>query len=69
MSDSPQPAAAADKGVPASCQFAQVGDGGNVMQQRAGALGNLGELESAARPVLLLLAAADVSLLKDKMPP
>lgn len=65
----PARAAAADNGVPASCQFALVGDGGNVMQQGAGALGNLGELVSAARRVVLLLAAADVSLLKVKIPP
>ncbi|MYN04149.1 general secretion pathway protein GspL [Pseudoduganella sp. DS3] len=65
----PARAAAADSGVPASCQFALVGDGGNVMQQGAGALGNLGELVSGARRVVLLLAAADVSLLKVKVPP
>jgi general secretion pathway protein L len=65
----PARAAAADNGVPSSCQFALVGDGGNVMQQGAGALGNLGELVSTARRVVLLLAAADVSLLKVKLPP
>ncbi len=65
----PARAAAADNGVPSSCQFALVGDGGNVMQQGAGALGNLGELVSGARRVVLLLAAADVSLLKVKVPP
>lgn len=65
----PARAAAADNGVPASCQFALVGDGGNVLQQGAGALGNLGELVSGARRVVLLLAAADVSLLKVKVPP
>jgi len=65
----PARAAAADNGVPSSCQFALVGDGGNVMQQGAGALGNLGELVSSARRVVLLLAAADVSLLKVKVPP
>lgn len=65
----PARAAAADNGVPSSCQFALVGDGGNVMQQGAGALGNLGELVSNARRVVLLLAAADVSLLKVKVPP
>lgn len=65
----PARAAAADNGVPSSCQFALVGDGGNVMQQGAGALGNLGELVSTARRVVLLLAAADVSLLKVKVPP
>jgi general secretion pathway protein L len=65
----PARAAAADNGVPSSCQFALVGDGGNVMQQGAGALGNLGELVSGARRVVLLLAAADVSLLKITVPP
>ncbi|WP_035374551.1 type II secretion system protein GspL [Pseudoduganella violaceinigra] len=65
----PARAAAADNGVPSSCQFALVGDGGNVMQQGAGALGNLGELVSGARRVVLLLAAADVSLLKVRVPP
>jgi general secretion pathway protein L len=65
----PARAAAADNGVPSSCQFALVGDGGNVMQQGAGALGNLGELVAGARRVVLLLAAADVSLLKVKVPP
>ena len=65
----PARAAAADNGVPHSCQFALVGDGGNVMQQGAGALGNLAELVGAARRVVLLLAAADVTLLKVKVPP
>ena len=61
--------AAATDGVPGSCQFALVGDGGNVMQQGAGALGNLGDVVAGARRVVLLLAAADVSLLKVKLPP
>lgn len=62
-------AAAPDTGVPHSCQFALVGDGGNVMQQGAGALGNLGDLVAGARRVVLLLAAADVTLLRVKVPP
>lgn len=62
-------AAAPDTGVPHSCQFALVGDGGNVMQQGAGALGNLGDLVAGARRVVLLLAAADVTLLRMKVPP
>jgi len=62
-------AAAPDTGVPTSCQFALVGDGGNVMQQGAGALGNLGDLVAGARRVVLLLAAADVTLLRVKVPP
>jgi len=65
----PARAAAADNGVPHGCQFALLGDGGNLMQQGAGALGNLGELVASARRVVLLLAAADVSLLKIKLPP
>ena len=65
----PARAAAADNGVPSSCQFALVGDGGNVMQQGAGALGNLGDLVAGARRVVLLLAAADVTLLRVKVPP
>ncbi|WP_395403547.1 type II secretion system protein GspL [Pseudoduganella sp. UC29_106] len=55
--------------MPHSCQFAMVGDGGNVMQQGAGALGNLGDLVAGARRVVLLLAAADVTLLRVKVPP
>jgi len=62
-------AAASDNGVPQSCHFALVGDGGNVMQQGAGALGNLGDLIASARRVVLLLAAADVTLLRVKVPP
>jgi len=62
-------AAASDTGVPHSCQFALVGDGGNVMQQGAGALGNLGDIVAGARRVVLLLAAADVTLLRVKVPP
>jgi general secretion pathway protein L len=62
-------AAAHDTGVPHSCQFALVGDGGNVMQQGAGALGNLGDIVAGARRVVLLLAAADVTLLRVKVPP
>jgi general secretion pathway protein L len=55
--------------VPQSCHFALVGDGGNVMQQGAGALGNLRDMVAAARRVVLLLAAADVTLLRVKVPP
>jgi general secretion pathway protein L len=55
--------------VPHSCQFALVGDGGSLLQQGAGALGNLGDLVAGARKVVLLLAAADVSLLHVKVPP
>ncbi|UGQ46130.1 type II secretion system protein GspL [Massilia endophytica] len=65
----PPRAAAGDSGVPQSCHFALVGDGGNVMQQGAGALGNLRDMVAAARRVVLLLAAADVTLLRVKVPP
>jgi general secretion pathway protein L len=63
----PARAAAADIG--AACTYAQVGDGGNVMQQGAGALGKLGDLVAASRKVVLLLAAADVTLLRVAVPP
>ncbi|MES2264761.1 MAG: type II secretion system protein GspL [Pseudomonadota bacterium] len=61
--------AAADSGALQACQFALVGDGGNVMQQGAAALGNLADLVAGARRVVLLLAAADVTLLRVKVPP
>ena len=63
----PARAAALDAG--AACTYAQVGDGGNVMQQGAGALGKLGDLVAASRKVVLLLAAADVTLLRVTVPP
>ncbi|GGX90990.1 general secretion pathway protein GspL [Massilia dura] len=63
----PARAAASDAG--AACAYAQVGDGGNVMQQGAGALGKLGDLVAASRKVVLLLAAADVTLLRVAVPP
>ncbi|QBE63519.1 type II secretion system protein GspL [Pseudoduganella lutea] len=63
----PARAAAADIG--AACAYAQVGDGGNVLQQGAGALGKLGDLVAASRKVVLLLAAADVTLLRAAVPP
>ncbi|CDG85657.1 type II secretion system protein GspL [Janthinobacterium agaricidamnosum] len=53
----------------ALCQFALAGDGGNLLQQGAAALGSLGELIAGARRVVLLLAAADVTLLRLKTPP
>jgi general secretion pathway protein L len=61
--------AAADSGAIQQCQFALLGDSGNVMQQGAAALGNMAELVSSARRVVLLLAAADVTLLRVKTPP
>jgi general secretion pathway protein L len=63
----PARAAAADHG--AACGYALVGDGGNVMQQGAGALGKLGDLVASSRKVVLLLAAADVTLLRVTVPP
>jgi general secretion pathway protein L len=63
----PARAAATDAG--AACTYAQVGDGGNIMQQGAGALGKLGDLVAASRKVVLLLAAADVTLLRVTVPP
>lgn len=63
----PARASAADIG--AACAYAQVGDGGNLMQQGAGALGKLGDLVAASRKVVLLLAAADVTLLRVAVPP
>jgi general secretion pathway protein L len=61
--------AAADSGAIQQCHFALLGDSGNVMQQGASALGNMAELVSSARRVVLLLAAADVTLLRVKTPP
>lgn len=61
--------AGAGAGNPAACHFAMVGDGGNVMQQGASALGNLADLVATARRVVLLLAAADVTLLHVPVPP
>ncbi|MES2152661.1 MAG: type II secretion system protein GspL [Pseudomonadota bacterium] len=50
-------------------QFALVADGGNLMQQGEGALRSLGDLLAASGHVVLLLAAADVTLLQVKAPP
>jgi general secretion pathway protein L len=61
------PRAASDSG--AQCRYAQVGDGGNVLQQGAGELARLRELVAASRKVVLLLAAADVTLLRVTVPP
>lgn len=61
--------AAADSGAVQSCHFALLGDSGNVMQQGVSALGNLAEMVAASRRVVLLLAAADVTLLRIKVPP
>ena len=67
------PAKASVDGAPAGiaplCQFALIGDGGALLQQGAATLGSLTDLISAARRVVLLLAAADVTLLRVKIPP
>ncbi len=63
----PARAAAGDNG--AACTWALLGDGGNVMQQGAGALGKLADLVAGSRKVVLLLAAADVTLLRVTVPP
>ncbi|MBY0237800.1 MAG: general secretion pathway protein GspL [Burkholderiaceae bacterium] len=61
--------AAADSGAIQPCHFALLGDSGNVMQQGASALGSMAELVASARRVVLMLAAADVTLLRVKTPP
>ena len=45
------------------------GDGGVLQQQGIAPLGSLGQLIAGARRVVLLLAAADVTLLRLKTPP
>ena len=60
---------AARAGGDSACQFALAGDGGNLLQQGAAQLSSLGDLVASARRVVLLLAAADVTLLRVKMPP
>ena len=61
--------ASVDSGAAPTCAFALVGDGGNLVQQGAAPLGNLGDMVAAARRVTLLLAASDVTLLRVKAPP
>jgi general secretion pathway protein L len=56
-------------GEGALAQFALVADGGALVQQGEGALRGLGDLIAAARRVVLLLSAADVTLLHIKVPP
>lgn len=58
-----------DSGAAQTCAFALVGDGGNLLQQGAAPLGNLGDMVAAARRVTLLLAASDTALLRMKTPP
>jgi general secretion pathway protein L len=61
--------ASIDSGAAQTCPFALVGDGGNLLQQGASPLGNLGAMVVSARRVMLLLAASDVTLLRVKAPP
>lgn len=60
--------AGAGNSAPA-CPYALAGDGGQVLQQGASALGNLGDLVASAQRVVLLLAASDVTLLRVQVPP
>lgn len=50
-------------------RFALVADSGAIEQQGEGVLRGLGDLVAGARRVLLLLAAADVTILQVKAPP
>ncbi|HEV7815016.1 MAG TPA: type II secretion system protein GspL, partial [Janthinobacterium sp.] len=59
----------ASGGAAPPCRFALAGDGGNLLQQGAAALASLTDLVASARRVVLLLGAADVTLLRVKMPP
>ena len=61
--------ASVDSGAAQTCQFALIGDGGNLLQQGASPLGNLGDLVASSRRVMLLLAASDTTLLRVKTPP
>ena len=53
----------------ALARFALVADGGSLVQQGSGALRSMGDAVAASRHVVLLLAAADVTLLHVKTPP
>ncbi len=61
--------ASVDSGAAQTCPYALVGDGGNLLQQGAAPLGNMGQMVASARRVTLLLAAADVTLVRVKAPP
>jgi general secretion pathway protein L len=56
-------------GEAALSRFALVADSGAIEQQGEGVLRGLGDLVAASRRVLLLLAAADVTMLHVKAPP
>ena len=62
------PAKASTDSAPA-CSFVLAGDGGALLQQGSAPLGSLGQLIAGAKQVVLLLAAADVTLLRLKTPP
>lgn len=53
----------------ALAQFALVADGGTLVQQGEGALHGMGDAVAASRHVVLIAAAADVTLLQIKTPP
>jgi general secretion pathway protein L len=57
------------EGDGALCRFAVVDDGGTIAQQGEGPLRSLTDVVAAHRRVVLLLAAADVSLLAVQAPP
>jgi len=57
------------EGEHALCRFALVTDGGMIDQHGEGPLRNLGDLVGTSRRIVLLLAAADVSLLSVQAPP
>jgi general secretion pathway protein L len=61
--------ASVDSGAAQTCPFALAGDGGQLLQQGAAALGNLADLVASARRVVLLLSASDVTLLRVAVPP
>ena len=61
--------ASVDSGAAQTCPYALAGDGGQLLQQGAAALGNLADLVASARRVVLLLAASDVTLLRVAVPP
>jgi len=56
-------------GEGALAQFALVADGGSLIQQGEGALKGMGDVIASSRHVVVLLAAADVTLLHVKVPP
>src|SRR5213079_2728847 len=57
------------EGEAASVRFALVADSGALVQQGEGALRAMGDVVKASRRVVLLVAAADVTLLQIRVPP